>query len=87
MEKIDIIRLEKNKKKKAYLINYILSTKELFDKLQIDKNDGSNDIITAISEKVKKHLSEDFNNSTDTWKITNNEDLINLKFLLELKED
>jgi len=87
MEKIKITKLKDSKDGYRYNIDCQLSIKELFDKLQIDRNDGSNDIIATLSEKIKKRLPKDSNNLTDTWKIANTKELINLKFLLELRRD
>jgi len=87
MSKINVKKIRETKKKKTYEVNYTLSTEEMLNQLEIDDNDGSNDIISNASEAIKPLLQESETKLTDTWKLINTKDLIRLKFILELRED
>lgn len=87
MPKINIRKIRETKKRKVYEVNYSLSNGELFNQLSIDDNDGSNDIILNISEKIKPLLKKSEKELADTWKLVNTQNLINFTFILELKED
>ena len=87
METITIQKVKETKNKELFEIDCSCTAEELLSRLKIDENDGSNDIISHLFYKVKPELKTRFKDWSDTWELSNKEELLNLKFKLELTED
>ena len=88
MEIIKIERKTSSINEDIYQVDTTFTNDELFnDILQVDNNNGGNNLINLVVEELKDYLDEQYDNYYDSWEASNKNNKINFSFNLNISKE
>jgi hypothetical protein len=88
MEIIKIERKTSSINEDIYQVDTTFTNDELFnDILQVDNNNGGNNLINLVVEELKNYLDEQYDNYYDSWEASNKNSKINFSFNLNISKE